>query len=339
MKNILFPKNKNFYKSCLHTHSTVSLDGRLSPEEIKVEYMKRGYSVVAYTDHETFVRQNHLTDENFVALNGFELSAVKEKEEGAHTFARTCHICCIALSPTITGQPVFNVNSYTNRLSQEMIDKLNIDPKCPDFKVNYSSKSINAMIKKCLKGGFFVTYNHPAWSGETFQEYLKYQGMHAMEIFNYGCYLNGNSESDAFAYDDMLKNGKRIYCIATDDTHKITDVGGGFTVINADELEYNALTSALVNGDFYSSTGPEIKEISYEDGVVKVLSSPAKIIQIKTIRRRAKGASMAVEGKPVTSAEMIIYPEDISFRVTVIDEKGLVAWSNAYFLDQIEKNI
>ena len=41
------------------------------------------------------------------------------------------------------------------------------------------------------------------------------EGMHAVEIFNYGCYLVGSSESDAFAYDDMLKNGKRIYCTAT----------------------------------------------------------------------------------------------------------------------------
>ena len=337
MKKILFPKNKNFYKASLHTHSTVSLDGRLSPEELKIEYMKRGYSVIAYTDHETFVRQNHLTDENFVALNGVELSAVKEKEEGAYTFARTCHICYIALSPDITRQPAFNVNSYTQRLSQEMLDKLDIDPKCPDFKVNYSAESLNSMMKKGVDDGFFVTYNHPAWSGETFNEYLKYEGMHAMEIYNHGCYLGGTSESDAFAYDDMLKNGKRLYCIATDDTHKITDVGGGFTVINADKLEYTTLTSALINGDFYASTGPEIKEISYEDGVVKVISSPAKVIQIKTIRRRAKGTSMAVEGKPVTNAEMIVYPEDIGFRVTVIDEKGLVAWSNAYFLDQIEK--
>ena len=337
MKKILFPRNKNFYKASLHTHSTVSLDGRLSPEELKEEYMKRGFSVVAYTDHEIFVRQNNLTDENFVALNGVELGANKEKEEGAYSYAKTCHICYIALSPETTRQPAFNKNSYTDRLPKETLDKLDIDPNCPDFKANYSPESINAMIKKGTDGGFFVTVNHPAWSGETFQDYLKYEGMHAVEIFNYGCYLVGSSESDAFAYDDMLKNGKRIYCTATDDAHKITDVGGGYTVINADKLEYTALTKALVDGDFYASTGPEIKEISYEDGVVRVISSPAKVIQIKTIRRRSKATSIAVEGKPVTNAEMTVYPEEIGFRVTVIDEKGLVAWSNAYFLDQIEK--
>lgn len=337
MKKILFPKHQNLYKANLHTHSTVSLDGRLSPEELKNEYMKKGYSVVAYTDHEIFVRQNHLTDENFVALNGVELGANKEKEEGAYTFSRTCHICFIALSPETTRQPAFTVNSYTKRLSQETLDKVDIDPDCPDFKAHYSAECFNEMIKRGVNGGFFVTYNHPAWSGETFNEYLQYDGMHAMEIFNYGCYLVGSSESDAFAYDDMLKNGKRLYCIATDDTHKPTDIGGGYTIINADKLEYTTITKALLDGDFYASTGPEIKEISYEDGIVSVISSPAKLIQIKTIRRRSGASSMAVQGELVTTAKMQIYPEDIGFRVTVIDEKGLVAWSNAYFLDQIEK--
>ena len=337
MKKILFPRNKNFYKASLHTHSTISLDGHLTPEELKKEYMAKGYSVVAYTDHETFVKQNHLTDQNFVALNGVELSAVKEKEEGAYTFERTCHICFIALSPETTRQPAFNINSYTKRLPQEFIDKLNIDPDCPDYKGTYTPESINGMIKKGIEGGFFVTYNHPSWSGETFKEYLNYQGMHSMEIFNHVCYLSGTSESDAFAYDDMLRDGKRLYCIATDDTHRPADIGGGFTVINADKLEYTALTTSLVNGDFYASTGPEIKEISYEDGFVKVECSPAKLVQIKTIRRRASGTSLAREGNLITHAEMQLYPEEIGFRVTVIDENGLVAWSNAYFLDQIEK--
>jgi hypothetical protein len=34
---------------------------------------------------------------------------------------------------------------------------------------------------------------------------------------------------------------------------------------------------------------------------------------------------------------MKLYPEDTGFRVTVVDEKGLVAYSNAYFLDKTEK--
>ena len=50
MKHLL-PNVPKYFKTNLHTHSTVS-DGKLSPEELKEEYKKRGYSVVAFTDHE-----------------------------------------------------------------------------------------------------------------------------------------------------------------------------------------------------------------------------------------------------------------------------------------------
>ena len=45
----------NFYKANLHTHTTVS-DGRFTPEEIKNLYLEKGYSVVAFTDHNVIVR-------------------------------------------------------------------------------------------------------------------------------------------------------------------------------------------------------------------------------------------------------------------------------------------
>ena len=54
MRKYLLPENGTFYKANLHCHSTVS-DGKLSPEEMKAEYQKRGYSVIAYTDHKVMV--------------------------------------------------------------------------------------------------------------------------------------------------------------------------------------------------------------------------------------------------------------------------------------------
>ena len=71
MRKYLLPENGNYYKANLHCHSTIS-DGGLTPKQIKEIYMSRGYSIVAYTDHQLFVRHNDLTDENFLALNGYE---------------------------------------------------------------------------------------------------------------------------------------------------------------------------------------------------------------------------------------------------------------------------
>ena len=46
----LLPEAGHFYKANLHCH-TVDSDGRLTHEEVKAEYQKRGYRIVAYTDH------------------------------------------------------------------------------------------------------------------------------------------------------------------------------------------------------------------------------------------------------------------------------------------------
>ena len=54
MKTYLLPKEGNFYKANLHCHTTVS-DGKRTPEEIKELYMRNGYSIVAYTDHEVLI--------------------------------------------------------------------------------------------------------------------------------------------------------------------------------------------------------------------------------------------------------------------------------------------
>ena len=73
MKRWLLPEGGQFYKANLHLHTTVS-DGQMTPEEIKEAYRARGYSILAFTDHEIFVPHNDLTDENFLALNAHEIA-------------------------------------------------------------------------------------------------------------------------------------------------------------------------------------------------------------------------------------------------------------------------
>ena len=60
------------YSIDLHIHSTVS-DGSWTPEQLKEEYSKRGYSIIAYTDHGKLITHNELTDARFLALNGLEI--------------------------------------------------------------------------------------------------------------------------------------------------------------------------------------------------------------------------------------------------------------------------
>lgn len=193
------------------------------------------------------------------------------------------------------------------------------------------------MMKNCREKGFFVTYNHPTWSNESYYDYMGYNGMHAMEVCNYSCVDAGFDDHNSKEYDEMLKGGKRIYCIATDDNHNgRADSFGGFTVIKAEKLEYRAVTDALINGNFYASEGPVINELWFEDGKVHITFNPARKAFITKGVRGAKIAT-AEDGGFITEAVFDVEEDDIYFRITVETPDGKRAYTNAYFTDELYK--
>jgi hypothetical protein len=196
------------------------------------------------------------------------------------------------------------------------------------------------MMTTARENGYFVTYNHPTWSNEHYNEYTNYHGMHAMEICNYGCLMGGYDDNNAHIYDDMLRAGERIYCIATDDNHcgkdpsdPKFDACGGFTMIKADKLEYKAIADALIAGNFYASQGPAIEELWFEDGNLHITCSPAaKIVASFGIRKRV---CLRKTNTDLTEAVIPVDKDDIYVRVTVWDEEHNHADTNAYFTDEL----
>lgn len=340
MKKYLLPQNGNFYKANLHCHTNVS-DGKLSPKEIKEIYKEKGYSIVAFTDHDVLVPHPELNDDSFLALNGYEMEI--DDVNPIWPQVKTCHICYIALKPDNLKQVCYHRSKYLFGGAPNFRDKIVFDENEPDYERVYTPECICDMMKKGRDGGFFVTYNHPVWSMETASDYMNYDGMHAMEMVNYSCKIAGFPEYNPIIYDEMLRAEKRIFCISTDDNHnygKIDDPDydsfGGFTVIKADNLRYTTITDALLKGNFYASEGPEIKELWYEDGVIHVKSSPAKEISITT-GARLTANFVAKENEFVNEAEWKILPDSRYVRVTITDINGKHANSNAYFIDELEK--
>ena len=339
MKKYLLPKDGKFYKANLHCHSTIS-DGHLTPEQLKEEYMKRGYSIIAYTDHDIMIPHPELKDEDFLPLTGYEMeiNAAEPSESGSR---KTCHMCFIALDESIDKQVCWHREKYLFGNAISYRDRAKFDESLPDFEREYTPERINEMIKRGREGGFFVTYNHPAWSLEDYRDYCSYKGMNAMEICNYGCYCVGYEDYVPKIYDEMLRGGQRIYCLATDDNHNYhplntpeCDSFGGFTMIKADKLEYKSITDALVAGNLYASQGPEIYELYYEDGEVIIKCSPARRIYVNMSKRRI--ARQYAHDEPLTEAKFKIDDECIYFRITVEDEKGRHANTIAYFIDDIK---
>ena len=345
MKKYLLPEVGNFYKANLHLHSNLS-DGQLSPEEIKKLYMEHGYSIVAYTDHEVIIPHNDLTDDNFLAITSYEL-AVNESNDLPWPKVKTVHLNFYAKDKNNIVPPCFNEAKIWDRISGTkpyVTDEMRANKY--DFK--YCAECINEVVAKANAAGFLVSYNHPVWSLQNREDYIDYKGIWGVEVYNNECYKMGYLDTTT-PLDDLLRAGERVRTLATDDSHSASSSCGGYVMVKADKLEYNSIMTALENGDFYSSTGPEIRSLTFEDGVIRIECSDVKDVIVNTDKRISL-RSTAEAGKYINCREFDMkywmnesekLPEkmrdDSYFRITVITEDGKKAWTNAYFYGDIVK--
>lgn len=351
MKKILLPEagqGINYYRANLHCHTNIS-DGHKTPEEVKQLYASHGYSIVAYTDHNVLLSHEYLNDDNFLALNGYEIN-VNDPFNFNYPRTKKCHLNLIALEPDNLTQVCYHRTKYSTGNSKLYRDRVKFDPELSDYVRIYSGDGINDIIARGREAGFFVTYNHPTWSLESYPDYSNYHGMNAMEIVNYGCVIMGYEDDNGRVYDDLLNQGKQIFCLSTDDNHNahpdddpLSDSLGGYTMIAASALDYRQVTKALEDGMFYSvqgtttHKGPEILSLVYEDGTLTVKTTAARRIQLVTSARCKGKMKAARDGEALFEAKFAINPDEVWFRVVVTDSEGGKAYTNAYFKAELDK--
>lgn len=331
---ILFGKTGNFYKANLHCHSTNS-DGKLSVEELKEAYKSRGYSVVAFTDHEHLLDNSHLNDDSFLAITSCEIAIKAEPEKSTlvKTDMQVVHLNFYAKEQGNTLTPCYN-SVYDHFLNDRIRGRVRFSG---EYDRVYSKEGINAIISEAKKRGFLVSYNHPTWSLEDSRHFLEYEGLFAVEIYNHSCFIQG-LPSDEVAVDKFRRAGKRVFLTACDDNHNLTPIGeirsdsfGGFVMIDAEELSYSAIMAALERGDFYASQGPEIYSIVREGDTVKVSCSSAE--RISLIREtRAAETAFAEQGGSINGAVFSLDAKNGGFRIRVTDCRGKSAFSQYYDL-------
>ena len=351
MKNVLIPEagnGMNFYRANLHCHTTIS-DGKKTPEEVKEMYTEQGYSVVAYTDHNVLIPHDDLTDENFVALNGYELN-INDPFKYHAPKRKTCHVNFIALEQDNVTDVCYHRTAYAKGNAKLYRDQVKHDPDAPDYVRVYSGDGVSDLIARGRNAGVFVTYNHPTWSLESYPDYSNYNGMNAMEIMNFGCFNQGYDDDNGRVYDDLLNQGKKVFCLATDDNHNrfpdgdpLNDSFGGYTMIFAPKLEYREITKALEAGHFYSvqgttsKRGPEFVSLEYENGKVFVRTTGVRKINLISCARCKDRMVVAADGETVNSAEFVLKEDEVWFRIVATDWEGNKAYSNAYFVKELDK--
>ncbi len=333
MRRELIPESMEQYKTNLHCH-TVYSDGKLTPQQVKELYMSRGYSAVAFTDHDIFVPHGELKSEDFIPLNGYEIEITEEGND--FDLLRTCHLCFISLDEDNITPVCLHHGRYMFGGVLEQFGEM--APFEGDMEREYTPECVNSFIAAGKRAGFFVTYNHPVWSLESYPEYSKYRGMDAVEMFNYLSVVEGYDEFNHRVYDDMLRLGLDIGCTGSDDNHNsdpqdmALDSCGAWNMLCAGELSYKSLAGALESGMYYASMGPSIYSLYVEDGIARVRTSDAAGISFSTATRHS-GKVNAPEGETVNEGAFRLHPTDGYFRVTVEDRSGKRACTRGYRLD------
>lgn len=295
----------SFWRGNLHTHSDRS-DGVLSPEEVCRRYKAEGYDFIALTDH--FIGQydypitdtTPYRDVDFTTILGAELHS------GAMENGELWHILAVGLPADFAP------------------------PNAPGFRPVTDQESGPALAARARDAGAFVAVAHPEWSGLTTADARSIEAAHAIEVYNHGCAVGCDRPHGFYTLDQLLTEGRKLTLCATDDAHfSEPDHFGGWVMVKAEENTPEALLAALKGGAFYSSTGPELRNITYDDDNVTVESTA-----VSTVIVQGQGsAAQAVHGASMTRTHIPFERVKGSdwLRIVVVDAAGKRAWANPVY--------
>lgn len=298
MNDLPFNKPGKFYRGNLHTHSTCS-DGALSPEAVVKAYRDEGYDFIALTDHFLENYNYPLTDTRpyrsaeFTTLIGAELHGPEIDLGGMWHFVAA-------------GLPL-------------------------DFEPPREGETGPDIAVRAAAAGAFVGAAHPAWYGLTMGDLGRVLGaVDAIEVYNETCAeLNDRGDSWAIC-DALLAQGHRVTAYAADDAHfGRHDYFGAWVQVRSESLEPELLLRALKAGQYYSSQGPEIKNLCVEDGCVHIESSPVRAVFMGSLGARSErqlGTNMTRCTLPLERFQ------DSYCRITLVDAAGKRAWTNPIWL-------
>jgi hypothetical protein len=124
-----------------------------------------------------------------------------------------------------------------------------------------------------------------------------------------------------------------VTACATDDAHFVPnthDRAAGWVMVKSETLDADALVAALKAGDYYSSTGPVIHDLTVEPGkCLSVHCSPAERIML--LGAGATYKPIAEQG--ITEAQFDLSGWKSPYaRVLVRDAAGKKAWTNPVWL-------
>ena len=293
-----------WYKGNLHTH-TLNSDGDSTPDAVVTWYRERGYQFLVLTDHNyltsvTGLNALHGADDKFLVVKG---------EEVTDRF----------------GDKPIHINGMdVDRLVQPPGGKSVVD-------------MVQRMVYAIREARGVPSINHPNFGWAISPDELgQLQRTRLFEVFNGHPTVNnlggGGVPGLEETWDRILSSGKMLYGIAVDDAHSfkrpddptVPRPGTGWVYVRSARLEPRALVEAVERGDFYSSTGVELRSVeSSSTGLtIEVKAQASSKYRIQFIGRQGR-----VLSEQTTATASYTFKGDEGYvRAKVIESNGKLAW-------------
>ena len=301
-----------WYRGNMHMHSFWS-DGNVYPEQAVDWYKDNGYHFVVLSDHNTLQLNpqrwiNVGTEPHWIALfekyvERYGQPETREAEGKQQVRLHTIHELKKKLD--VPGKflmiPGHEINNSANGVTLHG-NAINVTANIPFQRGETLAESINKNALAVKKNGeeqghtslFMV--NHPIWpyydidpiSMADAKEARLYEFLCAGGNVSSGYdvsprFWNRESYWDIVTAFRIVKGHPLLYGAGTDDTHNYTEIkpinddnpGMAWVVVRAEKLEPDTIVRALIDGDFYTSTGVEMEDIAF-DKATKTLSVKVK---------------------------------------------------------------
>lgn len=300
-----FINQNKMLKGGLHCHTTRS-DGHGTPEEVIRLHKENGYDFLALTDHRKYNYKNFAEDVEITIIPGMEFDNTFDRENGFRTFH------------TVFIGPDDETNGYAQ------------DEEMPSGDAK-NQEEFQKYLDEAHSKNNITIYCHPQWSSTPTRYFDKLEGNVAFEIWNSGCAIENQMDTDNGMYwDELLGIGKKLFAVATDDGHAMYQHCNGWVMVNA-ENNVKSILEAIKKGAFYSSCGPVIKDFYVDDeGVAHIEVNECEKVLFQCDKHPARMVSS--DDEKLTSAEWNLKGAYEYIRATVIDGKGNRAWTNPIFL-------
>jgi hypothetical protein len=296
-------KKLNWYKGNLHTHTYWS-DGDEFPEMVLDWYKSHGYDFIALSDHNTLARDEKWklitkspmyegSFQKYLDKFGKEWVVYKTDTGRIHVKLKTFEEYkgkmedekfLIIPSEEITN----NVGDKPVHLNTTNIQEF-IAPPNASTVAETLQQTIDAVLRQREQTGvpMIPHINHPNffWA-VSLDDMISLKGERFFEVYNGHPMVRNYGDSVHLGMEQMWdkiniaylnRNQPMMYGLATDDSHNyhqfgeaFSNAGRGWIMVQAEKLDAASLIEAMEAGNFYGTTGVELKKLTFDEGEIQI---------------------------------------------------------------------